>query len=240
MDTEARFTLAGPDTPVSDHEHCLAALRDSWDRLNQRQHVDDATWHSDLAQYLTDLVDLRVAHVENWLESNLQQFESGHASIEELRRTFSDAVIDLRASIELCRSQCRSCNLVCVRSGRLHGDVHDCLTNHECIHVCTFCERDTLSTQPCGQTYVFPDLSSTILTPYNFPVRVIQESICEFRFRHAHWNSHAHHNRCQVGIHLCGELCAHSGNRGCMERCVQVITASLHWYHTQFLTAAQP
>jgi hypothetical protein len=223
-DTEARFILAGPDTLVSDHEHRLATLRDSWDRENQRQHVNDATWHSDLAQYLTDLVDLRVAHVESWLESNLQQFESGHASIEELRRTFGDAVIDLRASIELCRSKCGSCNLICVRSGRLHGDVHNCLTNHKCIHVCTFCERDGLSTQPCGQTYVRPNLLSTILTRCNFPAQVIQEITCEFKVRHAHWNFYAHHNRCQVGIHLCGELCAHSGRRGCTERCVKVIS----------------
>ena len=155
-DTEARFILAGPDTPVSDFEGRLAILCKSWDRANERQHVDESTWHSDLAQYLTHLVDLRVAHVENWLESNVQRFEGGHASIEELRRTFGNAVIDLRASVELCRSECGSCNLVCVRSSRVHRDNHDCLTNHKCVHHCTFCERDALPTKPCGQTYVRP------------------------------------------------------------------------------------
>ncbi|KAH9039442.1 hypothetical protein EDB83DRAFT_2228401 [Lactarius deliciosus] len=155
-DTEARFILAGPDTPVADLERRLATLRESWDRIHQRQHVDDPTWHSDLAQYLTHLVDLRVAHTESWLESNIQQFEGGLASIEELRRTFGNAVIDLRASVELCRSQCGSCNLVCVRSSRLHGNGHDCLTSHKCIHDCTLCERDTLPTQPCGQTAGHP------------------------------------------------------------------------------------
>ncbi|KAH9059756.1 hypothetical protein EDB87DRAFT_1562790 [Lactarius vividus] len=155
-DTEARFILAGPDTPVADHEYRLAALRESWDGTDQRQQVDDSTWHSDLAQYLAHLVDLRVAHVESWLESNIQRFEGGHASIEELRRTFGNAVIDLRASVELCRSQCGSCDLVCVRSSRLHGDGHDCLTNHECIHDCTFCERDAAPTQPCGQNAGHP------------------------------------------------------------------------------------
>lgn len=153
-DTDARFILAGPETPVADHELRLAALRESWDLSSQRQHVDDATWHSDLAQYLTHLVDLRVAHVESWIESNIQQFEGGHASIEELRRTFGSVIIDLRASVELCRSKCGSCNLVCVRSSRLHGDGHDCLTSHKCIHNCSFCERDALPTQPCGQSYV--------------------------------------------------------------------------------------
>ena len=164
-DTAARFILAGPETSVTDHERRLATLRESWDQINQRQNIEDSTWHSDLAEYLTHLVDLRVAHVESWLESNVQRFEGGHASIEELRRTFGNAVIDLRASVELCRSQCGSCNLVCVRNSRLHRDNHDCLTNHKCTHGCTFCERDSLPSQPCGQMYVRrPHSPSTSMT----------------------------------------------------------------------------
>ena len=139
---------------MADHERPLITLRDSWDQKIQRQHLDDSRWHSDLVQYLTHLVDLRVAHVEIWLESNVQRFEGVHASIEELRRTFDSAVIDLRASVELCRSQCGSCNLICVRSNRSHNYSHDCSTNHRCIHTCSFCERDGDPTQPCGQAFV--------------------------------------------------------------------------------------
>jgi len=179
-DTDARFILTGPDTPVADLEHRLAALRESWDRSNQRQHIDDFTWHSDLAQYLNHLVDLRVAHAESWLESNVQRFEAGgHASIEELRRTFGNVVIDLRASIELCRSQCGSCNLVCVRSSRFHKDAHDCMTDHKCIHDCTFCEREGLPTQLCGQTYVRLCSPSTLLTRRGFIVLATPEIICK-------------------------------------------------------------
>ena len=184
-DTDAHFILAGPETPVADHEIRLAALRESWDLSSQRQHVDDATWHSDLAQYLTHLVDLRVAHVESWIESNIQQFEGGHASIEELRRTFGSVIIDLRASVELCRSKCGSCNLVCVRSSRLHGDGHDCLTSHKCIHNCSFCERDALPTQPCGQSYVTSVfvMGAPFLTWHGFSVPAIPEITCEFKIR---------------------------------------------------------
>src|SRR6266702_3578492 len=227
-DTEARFILTGPDTPVTDHERRLATLRESWDQSNQRQHVDDSTWHSDLAQYLTHLVDLRVTHVESWLESNVQRFEGSHASIEELRRTFDNAVIDLRASVELCRSQCGSCNLVCVRGSRLHRDGHDCLTNHKCIHDCIFCERDALPTQPCGQTYVQPHSSSTFLTYHNFPVLATPEITCEPKISHTHQHSYALPNRCHVGAHLCGEPCGHSGKRGCTEKCVKVITLTFN------------
>ena len=150
-DTKARFVLTGPDTSVADRELHLVTLRESWDRTNTRQHVDDSEWIADFAQYLTHLADLRVARVDKWLKSNTQRFQAGNASIEELRRTFDSAVVDLIASIQLCGSQCAICKLFCVRS-RLHEGSHDCLTSHECIHGCTFCQRDLFKAEPCGQT----------------------------------------------------------------------------------------
>ncbi|KAI0292619.1 hypothetical protein B0F90DRAFT_1671124 [Multifurca ochricompacta] len=104
-DTEAQFLLAGPDTPVADRELRLASLRESWDKAHSRQHIDDTEWSFNLAEYLTHLVDLRVAHVDKWLGSNVERFPSGSASIDELRRMFDKAVIDLRAGIQLCKSQ---------------------------------------------------------------------------------------------------------------------------------------
>ncbi|KAI9455142.1 hypothetical protein BJY52DRAFT_1122187 [Lactarius psammicola] len=206
-DTEARFILPGPDTPVADHESRLATLRESWDRTNQRQHIDDSTWHSDLARYLTHLVNLRVAHVENWLESNIQRFESGHASIEELRRTFRDAVIDLRVSVELCRSRCDSCNLVCVRSSRLHGDGHDCLTSHKCIHDCTFCERDAQPTQPCGQTAGHPgDHICRVGTHLcGEPCEHSGKRGCEEKCVKP--TEHKGNHLCSALVHMCGQPC---------------------------------
>ena len=146
--------LTGPNSHVADHERALTTLRDSWDQTFLRQYISDSKWHSDLMKHLTHLVNLRVAHVNEWLESNVQLFEGVHTSIEELRRTFGRAVIDLRASVEICRSQCGSCHLICVRSSRSHKDDHDCSTNHRCIHSCSFCERDGLPARSCGQTYV--------------------------------------------------------------------------------------
>jgi len=149
-DTEAQFLLAGPEAPMGDRELRLKTLRESWDRTNARQHADDSEWISHLAHYLNHLVDLRTARVDKWLESNTQRFQAGNASIEELRRTFDSAIIDLRASIQLCGSQCATCSLLCIQS-RLHEGTHNCLTSHECIHACTFCQRDFLTAKPCGQ-----------------------------------------------------------------------------------------
>lgn len=146
--------LAGPNAYVSAHERALTTLLESWDQAIKRQFRDDSKWHSDLVQHLTHLVDLRVAHVKNWLESNVQRFDGVHASIEELHRIFDSAVIDLRASVEICRSKCGSCSLICVRSSRSHKDDHDCSTNHRCIHGCFFCKRDGHPPRSCGQMYI--------------------------------------------------------------------------------------
>jgi hypothetical protein len=220
--------LAGPNPHVEDHERALTTLLGSWDQATQRQYRDDSQWHSDLVQYLTHLVDLRVTHVKNWLESNVQRFDGVHASIEELHRTFNSAVIDLRASVEICRSQCSSCSLICVRSNRSHKDGHDCSTNHRCIHRCSFCERDGCPPRPCGQMYIFSEiLRFTWLTyhvrqcwpsrrSYVSPGRIISAE--SFRL---------YHSSCRVGVHLCGEPCKLSGSRACTKTCVKVNPHSL-------------
>jgi hypothetical protein len=136
-DTEARFILARTD---ADHTLHLSILLDSWDRSGSRQQVDDSEWISELGQHLTHLVDLRVAHVDKWLKLNTQRFLAENASMEELRQTFNNAVIDLRASVQLCRSECDNCNLLCIQSP-FHEGGHDCLTSHDCVRDCTFCEK---------------------------------------------------------------------------------------------------
>ncbi|KAI9455080.1 hypothetical protein BJY52DRAFT_1151944 [Lactarius psammicola] len=210
-DSEARFVITEPNSP--DHEYPLTTLRDSWDLTTQRQYLNDSMWHSNLVQYLTHLVDLRVAHVKNWLESNVQRFEGGHASIEELRRIFDSAVIDLRASVELCRSQCGSCNLTCVRSSRSHKDNHDCSTNHRCIHSCSFCESDGLPTKPCGQAAGHPGDHIC-----RVGVHLCGET-CELSGSRActetcvkpiqHDGSHL----CSAPVHMCGQPCRLAGLR---------------------------
>jgi CRISPR/Cas system CMR-associated protein Cmr5 small subunit len=150
-DTEARFLLAGPDTSLADHERYLSILRDSWHQSASRQQVHDSTWISDLGQHLTHLVDLRVSHVDEWLKSNTQRFQAENSSMEEeLRQAFNSAVIDLRASVQFCKSQCAACNLFCIQS-RSHQGNHDCLTSHECIHHCTLCDKQASVQKNCGQ-----------------------------------------------------------------------------------------
>ena len=140
-DTEARFFLAVGAAPLSEaREQALSVLQSSWNQCETRQRIPDKEWTEDLSQYLEDIVNLRIDHVREWLAQNLSRFQAGHASIEELRRTFEGAIVDLKSNVQLCKLQCASCQQLCVQS-RFHDGPHSCQTNHSCIHECEFCQE---------------------------------------------------------------------------------------------------
>lgn len=136
----------------------LAALRESWNPSAKRQFMPDPDWTTDLASYINELVDLRVDHVRLWLDSNLEKFQTGHATIEDLRRQLDNTVIEMRANVQLCRAICKSCRLLCVLR-RFHEGDHNCQTSHDCVHRCRYCNDD--EQKSCGTPYV---LLSHVLT----------------------------------------------------------------------------
>jgi hypothetical protein len=127
----------------------LATLRESWGTGPPRQTMHDAEWTSKLAGYINGLIDLRVNHVRLWLDSNLQRFQSGHTTIDDLRRRYDSMVIEMKTNTRLCRAQCASCHLFCVLN-RLHEGDHSCETTHTCVYNCNFCEGDP---KTCGILY---------------------------------------------------------------------------------------
>ncbi len=159
-DTGARFAISDRELPrpPEEIEIRLCTLRESWNPETPRQYIPDSEWVGSLASYLSGLIDLRVNHVQLWLDSNLARFQGGHAAIEELRRRFDNLVIEMKTNVLLCRTQCSSCRLICIR-GRSHDGDHSCQTSHMCAHNCEFCKD---STKSCGLTYVLssPSLAS--------------------------------------------------------------------------------
>ena len=146
-DTLARFAIFDREQPPQHEiEICLTSLLELHQSETPRQLMPDSEWLEKLASHLSRLVNLRVNHVKLWLDSNLERFEGGHAAIEDLRRIFDRLVIEMTANVQLCRVQCASCHLLCIRS-RLHEGDHDCQTNHTCLHICEFCGD---SMKPCG------------------------------------------------------------------------------------------
>jgi len=149
-DTEAQFFLAVGAAPQSEaRERALSILQSSWNRCETRQRIPDAEWAEDLSRYIEDIANLRIHHVREWLDQNLSRFQAWYASIEELRRTFEGAIVDLKSNVQLCKLQCNSCQLLCVQS-RFHDGPHACQTNHLCIYECAFCQEP----RECGMKWV--------------------------------------------------------------------------------------
>jgi len=138
-DGDARFFVADVEHSQNmSHEEVLHTLVTEWDEFESRQLVPDTQWTQELAQHLENLVEMRIDHVRAWVKSNLIRFQAGHASVMELQRTLESAVIDLKSSVQLCRMQCESCQLFCIRN-RFHEDAHDCKTMHACTQSCEYC-----------------------------------------------------------------------------------------------------
>ena len=150
-DNEAQFFLTVAAAPQSEaRERALSILRRSWNQCETRQRIPDAEWTEGLSQYLERIANSRIDRVREWLNQNLSRFQAGHASTEELRRTFEGAVVDLKSNVQLCKLQCASCQLLCVQS-RFHDGPHACQTNHLCIHKCEICQEPR---EQCGMTWV--------------------------------------------------------------------------------------
>ncbi|KAG2076123.1 hypothetical protein BDR04DRAFT_1003889 [Suillus decipiens] len=136
-DTATEFSLVGGQQSPS-REAVLHVLSHAWQDYDSRQHMADVLWIENLTIHIDTLANLRIAHVREWISLNVARFSNGHASIGELMRTFSDATIDLKSNLQLCKLKCASCELLCIQS-RLHDGQHNCQTSHACIHSCDFC-----------------------------------------------------------------------------------------------------
>jgi hypothetical protein len=136
-DTASEFSLAGGQQSSS-REAALQVLSNAWQGSDSRQHMTDVLWIESLTAHIDTLINLRVAHVREWISLNVARFPSGQASIDELMRTFGSATIDLKSNLQLCKLKCASCELLCIQS-RLHDGQHHCQTSHACIHSCDFC-----------------------------------------------------------------------------------------------------
>ncbi|KAN0136112.1 hypothetical protein V8E53_005972 [Lactarius tabidus] len=220
-DTEARFYISDHGLPPSeDIEMCLAALRESWSSVQPRKKVLRPKTKKgqkgrpqqltrdrlgELASHLSKLIDLRVNHVQLWLDSNLRRFQGGHDSIEDLRRRFDGLVIEMRANAQLCGAQCTSCNLPCIRS-RLHDGAHGCETSHKCTHFCEFCWDSPMS---CGLAAEHPGKHACVLSDHlcGNPCKLLGKRGCQKDctkiIRHVE-----DEHMCSALVHMCGEPCA--------------------------------
>ena len=148
------FIGGGGDQSVS-RERVLKVLRTTWVGYTSRQYIPEDEWIASLTQHLETIVNLRIAHVREWLDQNLSRFQAvgggggSHARIDELKRHFESSIVDLRGNVQLCGLTCAACQLRCIQS-RAHEGVHDCQSDHLCVHECDFClELEPGEHRPC-------------------------------------------------------------------------------------------
>ena len=143
-DTPHQLFIGGGGDPSVSRERMLTVLRTAWKGHASRQYITEAEWIAGLTQHLEGIVNLRVAHVREWLDQNLPRFQAvgdgdtSHASIDGLKRQFEGSIVDLRGNVQVCGMTCAGCQLQCVK-GRVHEGVHDCQSDHLCVHECDFC-----------------------------------------------------------------------------------------------------
>ncbi|KAG6369029.1 hypothetical protein JVT61DRAFT_1964, partial [Boletus reticuloceps] len=193
-DTPHQLFIGGGSDQAVSREHMLSVLRTAWEGHVTRQYTTEDEWIAGLTQHLERTVEMRIAHVREWLDQNLSRFQAAgssggsHASIDELRRHFEGSIVDLKGNIQLCGMTCAECQLRCVRS-RAHEGAHDCQSDHLCIHECDFCLA--LEPEEHGACRM----------------RCVASPNC----------------RCVMNQHLCGKRCKFSGRHGCQDLCAKVI-----------------
>ncbi|KAF8548559.1 hypothetical protein OG21DRAFT_1422875 [Imleria badia] len=186
------FIGGGGDQSVT-RERLLTVLRKSWEGHPSRRYTAEDEWIAGLTQHLEKIVNLRIAHVREWLDQNLSRFQAvrggNTASIDELKRHFESSIMDLRGNVQLCGVTCADCQLQCVNI-RAHGGAHDCQTDHLCVHQCDFC-----SVLEPGEKHLPCTMSA----------------------------GHAGKHVCVANQHLCGKACKFFGRHGCQDVCAKMI-----------------
>jgi hypothetical protein len=186
--------------------------------------MPDDEWIAQLSIFLDDVADMRINHVREWITSNLSRFKTSHANVDNLRRTFDDASVDLKANVQLCKMQCASCNLFCLRNrGHEAEEPHDCQTDHHCGHLCDLGEEHPEEEKDCGYPYVFfTRIRGAMKRPNSFTVRGTLGCICTLSLVAMPSQYLTDVARCAVDIHLCGKPCKLNGKRGCSGECTKV------------------
>ena len=150
-DSHVQFYLPGRTPDPGAHAEILSNLCSAWEAEHPRQAVTDASWIADLSTYLNRLVERRIVHVQDWLNSNLSRFKVQNADTIELQRSYEANVTALRSNVELCKMKCHSCNLLCLKSRSHDADEdHDCTTSHRCLRPCDYVDEHEMEEKGCA------------------------------------------------------------------------------------------
>jgi hypothetical protein len=217
QDTCSVFSLAtAGEHHASKREASLRVLSHAWDGYSSRQHVSEDVWLGNLTAHITNLLNLRIAHVREWISSNIARFQGGQASISELTRTFENATVDLKGNVQqvvnysVFRADYTTGSMTAkvlmfvfiLVTSALHAEKQKlarCRKGFYCVIYWPVTNTDGLQGRSSGKTHV----RHFIDDGFNL-------------------GSHSAVSRCVVTAHLCGQPCQLFGRQGCLQECTRV------------------
>eukprot|EP00117_Sycon_ciliatum_P008063 scpid5253/ scgid3630/ len=106
-------------------------------RHGTRSDADDVEdWTNQFQDFLTAICKRREHRIEMWLQSYVGNYVDGR--IDELRKTIRERLE--KQELKLCTTTCKECQLPCLQRHRHDATSgHNCLGDHLCHRVCTFC-----------------------------------------------------------------------------------------------------
>jgi len=148
-----------------DREAALSTLCEGWSGFSSRFNTPEDDWVVGLSDYLEEITEMRAAHAQKWISQNLDRFEASDASLETLKRACNATIAELRENVHLCKAQCSSCNLLCIKSCG-HDSQHDCWTSHQCPHPCDFNGEHPGKEKECGFRHVTLYNNLELINPF--------------------------------------------------------------------------
>ena len=110
---------------------------------------DENDWLNSLTEYLAGLVDLRIQHVETWVQENIQNCPQHAEEIHMLKAMLDTEYQQVKLATRLCRFECKDCRLGCINA-LYHDSAHSCGTNHKCQLPCEFRNVHPGETRQCN------------------------------------------------------------------------------------------
>ncbi|KAJ7722957.1 hypothetical protein B0H16DRAFT_1895971 [Mycena metata] len=122
---------------------------------------------------------------------------------------FETTIVDLRANVEVCGTQCAKCQLHCLLSRRHDSEIpHDCRTSHNCAHSCDFGEDHPGTEKDCGQPagHAGPHICAVDIHLCGEPCELNDKQGCLGGCMKNVGHSEGGH-MCSARLHKCGQPC---------------------------------
>ncbi|ORX89069.1 hypothetical protein K493DRAFT_306093 [Basidiobolus meristosporus CBS 931.73] len=198
----------GMSQPIRDWVNDNIFDRQKWPK-------SDMEWFEVFATLIQRLVTRRRERISTWINQNIDRFPPDNSDISALQHNFSESISKFERRWEICGLTCSQCSLRCLLN-KFHDEDHDCCTDHECHHGCSFSDQHEsellVSEVLCGLRAGHDEahVCDTSIHLCGAPCALHSKRNClKTCARPANHDGNEH--LCQSSVHFCGEPCSLQG-----------------------------